>query len=348
MNLPASQQRLNPDPHVDPLIAADVGGTHARVGLIVHDGTTDRSVRVLHYHVYRCAEWESLTALLQNFLDELVTTEHAVSVPIKCCVVACAGYVVGDRVVSENLPWSISLRDVRERLGIDQLDLINDFVAMTWGSQCVDPQNVQAIFGPPVSPLTDPILVVGPGTGLGSGVFVPGVSGGYVLRTEAGHASLAPGNAREVAILQALARDRAYVSVGDALSGPGLLHLYAAICEIEGRPALLTTPAAITCAAADMTSGADAAEAVHVFCGLLGSFVGDLVLMYGARGGVCLTGSILPQILPVLLTSTFAERYFNKGVMRTYLEQIPVYLVEQGRLGVMGAALWYLNKRRNG
>ena len=69
------------------------------------------------------------------------------------------------------------------------------------------------------------------------------------------------------------------------------------------------------------------------------------MLLYGARGGVFLAGGILPQILPLLLTSTFAERYFNKGVMRPYLQQVPVRLIEHGQLGVIGAALWYLDER---
>jgi glucokinase len=85
-----------------------------------------------------------------------------------------------------------------------------------------------------------------------------------------------------------------------------------------------------------------AVEALDVFCGLLGSFVGDLVLLYGARGGVFLAGGILPQIRELLLQSRFAERFFNKGVMRPYLEQIPVRLMEHGQLGVIGAAGLYL------
>ena len=82
---------------------------------------------------------------------------------------------------------------------------------------------------------------------------------------------------------------------------------------------------------------------MSVFCGLLGSFVGDLVLLYGARGGVFLAGGILPQIRELLLASTFAERFFNKGVMHAYLQQVPVRLMEHGQHGVIGAAGLYLD-----
>ena len=134
-----------------------------------------------------------------------------------------------------------------------------------------------------------------------------------------------------------------YVSFEDVLSGPGLLKLYRVLCELRMSPARLLTPAEVTGAALAGNDGA-AVETLEIFCGLLGSFVGDLVLLYGARGGVYLAGGILPQIQSLLLTSTFAERYFNKGVMRAYLQQIPVRLIEHGQLGVIGAAGWFLDE----
>jgi len=154
--------------------------------------------------------------------------------------------------------------------------------------------------------------------------------------------SLAPGNELEIDILRWLARDRAYVSYEHALSGPGLLNLYHAICDVRGTRPNLHLPADITRNAVERTDAA-AIEALNVFCGLLGSFVGDLVLLYGARGGVYLAGGILPQIRDLLLSSTFAERYFNKGVMRPFLQQVPVRLMEHGQLGVIGAAGLYLD-----
>jgi len=189
-----------------------------------------------------------------------------------------------------------------------------------------------------------PALVMGPGTGLGSAVLLPGHPRAQVLATEAGQVSLAPGNEREIEILRLFRRERAHVSFEDALSGPGLLKLYGALCELRGSPSRLLTPAEVTAAALAGSDGA-AVEALEVFCGLLGSFVGDLVLLYGARGGVYLAGGILPQIQPFLLSSSFAERYFNKGVMRAYLQQVPVRLIEHGQLGVIGAAGWFLDER---
>ena len=138
-------------------------------------------------------------------------------------------------------------------------------------------------------------------------------------------------------MLRLLSLERWHVAFVHSVSGPGLRNLFLAISRLLGTPVVLCEPSASTHAAL-MQSDAAAVEALEVFCGLLGSFVGDLVLLYGARGGVFLAGGILPQIRQLLLASSFRERFFNKGVMRPYLQQIPVRLMEHGQHGVIGAA----------
>ncbi|WP_295864371.1 glucokinase, partial [uncultured Xanthomonas sp.] len=164
-----------------------------------------------------------------------------------------------------------------------------------------------------------------------------------VLATEAGHAALPIGNDLELALAQRLLRDRSYVPMEHFLSGPGLLNLYRALCDLRGATPALAAPSDITAAA---LAGGDplAHEALSAFCGLLGSVVGDMALLYGVQGGVYLAGGFLPQIGAFLSASSFVERYLNKGAMRPALEQIPVKLVEHGQLGVIGAANWFLQQ----
>ena len=329
-----------------PFLAADVGGTHARIGLVVVDGAAGQPIRVLHYHRYSCADWPGLVAMLADFVRQLAGTPHAAAARrIEHCAVACAGYVLDDAIVNENLPWPVSVREIREVLGIRQLVVINDFEAVAHAAQFVAAEQARSIIATPQPAASGPMLVMGPGTGLGSAVLLPGPRRAQVLATEAGQVSLAPGTEREIEILRLLRRERPHVSYEDALSGPGLLKLYRALCELRGGTPRLLTPAEVTGAALAGSDGA-ALEALEIFCGLLGSFVGDLVLLYRACGGVYLAGGILPQIQPFLQASTFAERYFNKGVMRAYLQQVPVRLIEHGQLGVLGAAGMHVDSFR--
>jgi glucokinase len=318
-------------------LAADVGGTHARIGLVSERPDGARPVTVLQYHRSACADWPSLTAVLRDFVSQLDR-----SVRVERCAVASAGYVLGDAIVNDNLPWPVSIRDIRDSLGIDQLAVINDFEAVAYATQFLGDSDSTPVIPTPAPPARGPVLVMGPGTGLGSAVLLPGEPHATVLATEAGQIALAPGNEREIELLRYLSRERPYVSFEHVLSGPGLLNTYRALCALRGQAVALSAPSEVTQAAL-AHSDAAAMEALEVFCGLLGSFVGDLTLLYGARGGVYLAGGILPQIREVLLASRFRERFFNKGVMRAFLQQVPVRLMEHGQLGVIGAAGMYLD-----
>ena len=108
-----------------PFLAADVGGTHARIGLVSQRPDGACPVTVLQYHRYACAEWPSLTAVLKDFVSQLGTAVH-----VDQCAVASAGYVLGDAIVNDNLPWPVSIRDIRDSLGIQQLAVVNDFEAV--------------------------------------------------------------------------------------------------------------------------------------------------------------------------------------------------------------------------
>ncbi|NZA27298.1 glucokinase [Luteimonas sp. SJ-92] len=324
-----------------PFIAADVGGTHVRIGLVRRSDDPSHPVSVLQYRKYVCADWPGLADILEDFLGRLG------DVGVEEGAIASAGYALEDgSVITVNLPWGISLNAIRERLGFREFRLVNDFEAVAHAAAYVDASEVLQLAGPETAP-AGPTLVVGPGTGLGAAVWIPTAKGPVVLATEAGQAALTTGNDLEAALLRELLRERDHVPNEHALSGPGLMNLYAALAKLRGATQAYASPGEITAAALD---GSDplARESLEVFCGLLGSTVGDMALLYGVHGGIYLAGGILPQIREFLLQSSFVARFLNKGPMREALERIPVKLVEHGQLGVIGAATWYLGTGAGG
>lgn len=315
-----------PKPRV--MLAADVGGTHARIGLV--DAAAPASAGgVLAYERYTGAEWPGLAEILADFL-----ARHP-GHPVDEAAIAVAGYVRDGELVAENLRWPVRLDELHERLHLRQLRVVNDFEALAYATQYLGTDESFAVIDAPAA--AGPVAVVGPGTGLGCALLLPDSNGATVLPSEGGHVALAPGNERELALLRLLARDRDYVHTGHVLSGPGLVNLYRAIGELEGLPAILAQPEQISAAA---LAGGDALalQTLHTFCAMLGGFVGDLAVLFKASGGVYLAGGILPQLREFLPRSAFRERFFNKGVMREFLAGVPVRLIEHGRLGVLGAA----------
>ncbi len=328
-------QSLRHDHAPRPFFAADVGGTHVRVGLIQAGGGENPGIDVLAYRKYRCADHPSLSAILADF------TAH--NRAVSDCVIATAGYALADgTVISANLPWPLSASRIRQELGFAAVHLVNDFEAVAHAAAHISASQVLQLTGPADAP-RGPTLVIGPGTGLGAAVWIPVGSHSVVLATEAGQASLAASTELEMAVLQQMLRERPHVSIEQALSGPGLLNLYNALCAVRGATPVHATPDAVSAAACD---GSDplAVQTLELFCGILGSTIGDMALLYGVQGGVYLAGGILPKISQFLLNSSFVERFLNKGPMGKALQSIPVKLVEHGQLGVIGAASWYLEK----
>ena len=322
-------------------IAADVGGTHVRIGLVQESSDPAHPVAVLQYRKYVCAQYPGLAEIIEDFIGTLGNTQ------VSHGVIASAGFPLEDgTVITANLPWRLSPREIRERLGFADFRLVNDFEAVAHAAAYVDGSEVVQLAGPETALVTGPTLILGPGTGLGAAVWIPTGKRAVVLATEAGQAGLTPGNALEMALLAEMLKARTHVPVEYALSGPGLMNLHTALCALRGTHNHYTAPGQITAAA---MAGSDplARESLAVFCGLLGSAVGDMALLYGVQGGIYLAGGILPQIREFLINSSFVERFLNKGPMRAALERIPVRLVEHGQLGVIGAANWYLGQRED-
>src|SRR6185437_13732878 len=225
------------------MLAADVGGTHARIGLLQARAGAQPPLEMLARHVYECAKWPGLGEILQDFLAHHANGRGGIA----RCALAVAGYLRGDELVAENLRWPVRISELRAHLKLDRLDIVNDFEALACGTRFLSARDSIAVIDAKGTP--GPTVVVGPGTGLGCAVVLTNGDGSIVMPSEAGHVALAPGNDREIEVLRRLGRDRGYVHTGHALSGPGLVNLYRALAEIEGVAAIHEAPAAVSAAA---------------------------------------------------------------------------------------------------
>lgn len=336
LNISAARERRMGMVEQAPVLAADIGGTHSRLSLIARADRTARPLTVRKYKKYRNADYAGLDAILDEFLGGVSASE------ISGASIASCGYFMGDDLIAANMPWRVSLADVRKRLGLADVCAINDFVAVAYGTQYLNPADVVVLNRRAVRPERGAVAVIGPGTGLGASVLIQGPSSPAALNTEAGQASFAPETDLEIEVYKALREKFGFVSVEHVLSGPGLLNLYEALGKVHGWTLQHETPEAISEAALS-GNDKDAEATLALFCELLGSAAGNFALSYGARGGLYLAGGILPKIREFLVESRFMDRFVAKGAMTPFLEAIPVNLIEHGQLGVIGAAGWYMD-----
>jgi glucokinase len=312
-------------------LAADVGGTNARLAWVEVDPRGLSAPKVLQSHSYRCADFEGLEHILTRFLADFPGHPQAVAL-------GCAGLRHGREILNGNLPWRLHLDPLEAVAGGVPIYLSNDFEALARATRWLPASAGQRLCGPEASLRAAPVIVLGPGTGLGAALRVPHGAQEIVVPTEGGQSGFAPATDDEAALLDLLRAQTGHVCTEALLSGPGLLRIYRGLAQIKGQPARADTPETVGRAALD---GSDplAEAAVAVFWGALASVSGNAVLGAGAYGGVLLAGGILPRLMACFDGAEFARRFTGKGAMQPVLAQVPVKLIEHGQLGILGAAM---------
>jgi glucokinase len=310
-----------------PALIADIGGTNARFALAMDDG------RVTQTRVLACADYADPAAAAQAFLADV---QPEIQPTIGAFGVASA--VSGDRIDLTNHCWSFSTKDMRERIGLDRLRVINDVEAMTLSVPHLGDTDIAHIgSGEPVPGA--PIAAVAPGTGLGAAALIRDSEGKWIaVASEAGHASATAVREREAAIIDAIRRRFGNVSVERVVSGPGLVNLYDAICEIDNAQVeTITEPAKI---AHRGRSGECpcCVEALKMFSALFGTFAGDMALTFCARGGVFIGGGVVLKLGAGFDGAAFRRRFEDKGRFSDYLRAIPTYLITHETPALVGLA----------
>jgi glucokinase len=78
--------------------------------------------------------------------------------------------------------------------------------------------------------------------------------------------------------------------------------------------------------------------ALHAFISILGAEAGNLALKVLATGGVYLGGGIPPRILPTLEDERFMAAFQRKGRMSDLLARVPVHVILNPKVALLGAA----------
>ncbi|MFN4088222.1 MAG: glucokinase [Alphaproteobacteria bacterium] len=298
-----------------PALIADIGGTNARFARVGPDG------RPMHALTLRAEDHAGLAEAAEAYLRSVPEAP-----PPRRAAFAVASPVTGDRITLTNRDWTFSRDDLQRRLGVERLEVINDFTAIALALPRLAPDALRPVGGGPAAGAPGaPLAVLGPGTGLGVSGLIP-VSGRWIaIAAEGGHATMAAADERESEILRRLRARYGHVSAERVLSGPGLTNLYESLAQIEGVRADPLEPEDITRRAA--TGDRLCGTAVETLCRMLGTVAANLALTLGARGGVYLAGGVVPRLGEMFVRSGFRARFEDKGRFRDYLAAIPVHIV---------------------
>ena len=336
------------------LLAGDIGGTKTNLAVFSpKDGPRAPLAEV----TFPSADYPSLEALVREFLAQ-------VDLKVEQASFGVAGPVAAGQAKITNLPWVMEETQLREALNLSSVRLLNDLAAIAHAVPFLEPADLHTLnVGQPTP--GGAIAVIAPGTGLGEAFLTWDGTCYRAHASEGGHADFAPTNPFEVELLRYLQERFEHVSYERVCSGRGLPNIYAYLKDsgYADEPVWLTeqlaaagdpTPVIVNAALRQPFDGAqdeaqDAAldserpcelcvATLNAFVSILGAEAGNLALKVLASGGVYLGGGIPPRILPALEQKPFREAFRHKGRMSDLLVRVPVHVILNPKVALLGAA----------
>jgi glucokinase len=320
------------------LLAGDIGGT--KTSLAVYASQTGPRAPLAEATL-PSSDYSSLETLVREFLSQIDLQVERASFGV-------AGPVVGGQATITNLPWVIDEQRLQDVLNLSPVRLLNDLQAIANGVPFLEPADLHTLNeGQPAR--GGAIAVIAPGTGLGEAFLIWDGARYRPHPSEGGHADFAPNTPLEVDLLRYLLDRFDHVSYERVCSGLGLPNIYAFLKDsgYAAEPAWLAerlaaaedpTPV-IANAALDGERPCELCVAtLDTFVSILAAEAGNLALDVLATGGVYLGGGIPPRILPALEQGRFMESFTRKGRMSKLLARVPVHVILNPKVALLGVA----------
>jgi glucokinase len=333
------------------LLAGDIGGTKTILRLA--EVSEESYLRTIYEEKYRSGDFPDLVPMVKHFLEKAGT-----SAPEKACF-AIAGPVVNNTAKLTNLVWFLEAERLQQQLGILRIILINDFTAVGYGILGLTKDDVLTLQAGKPNPEA-PIAIIGAGTGLGQGFLIKYGNVYQVFPSEGGHSDFAPRTELEFQLLKYLLdkHDIQRVSVERVVSGLGVVSIYQFLRDRQitaespeiaqiirtweqeaGKQEKSVDPGAVIGTAALQKTDKLSEQTMQLFIEAYGAEAGNLALKLLPYGGLYLAGGIAPKILPLIQQSNFLLNFSQKGRMRPLLEDIPVHVILNSQVGLIGAAI---------
>jgi glucokinase len=310
-------------------LVADVGGTNMRIAAISNAGS------IVDQRTYHSKGDLDFLQACARFV-----AEH--DGPPAGVVVAAAGVVANGSVNLTNSNQRFSEAELAQICNASNVKILNDFEAAAWSLATITLSDTLPLQGSADIP-HGPRVIIGPGTGLGVGALVWAHGQPLVVPGEGGHVCLSPQSAQEIEYFQELVTLWPEVRVGNRLaveaeaivSGTGIPVLYQAIANARASQVEPKTSEQVFNLA---KTGADenARTTIDLFRRFLGQLAGDLGLVFGAAGGVFISGGVALSN-PWIFDDSFLAAFNAGGRHSSWRAKMPVFLYQNPDFGLLGA-----------
>jgi glucokinase len=340
------------------LLAGDLGGTKTLLSLVLPASAdaiseSGSNVSATFQRSYPSQKYPDLVPIVQQFIAE-ARADLGTNIDIDAACFGIAGAVIDRASHLPNLNWHIDADRLQNELNIPQISLINDFVAIGYGISCLSAADVHTIqAGIPVA--NAPIAVIGAGTGLGKGFSIYNGREYQVIAAEGGHTEFAARSTREFELRQYICERKQLdrVSVERVISGSGIVSIYQFLRDTsklsetpevanvvkawESQSESVKDPAATISAMAIAKTDPLCVATMEMFISAYGAEAGDLALKILSYGGLYIAGGIATKNLPLFTDGTFLGAFNHKGRVSNLVKNIPVRVILNPQVGLLGA-----------
>lgn len=317
------------------ILVGDIGGTKTILRL---SNINDGSSRVINEQTYKSKNYFSFDELLNQFL---FTCNIDLRLTNACFAVA--GPIVDGTAKITNLPWTIKEQTLIEEYRFRHVKIINDFSAIGYGLCKLESSDCEVLQTGKPSAIGIK-TIVGAGTGLGMCMVVPVTGSDIILPSEIGRTDFAPSDEFGVNLLNYMRTTKPRVACEEVLSGAGLEQIYAYLThQIHGHASKLSVDNNPMLAAQISQAGlsgtnAIAEQAVDQFVRIYAAVARNVALVTLPTGGLYIAGGIAPKIVSKLKSDIFRNTFLDNEKMQHVLKAIPVYLILNSKVGLLGAS----------
>ncbi len=320
------------------LLAGDIGGTKSTFILFsIQDSTLKAEFRLR----VGTRDFTSAAALVQNVLSR--AKEHGINIAeLRMAAFACAGAVVEDRVVTNNLPWVIDAASLARSLSLDPKCtlLLNDLVGAAASLSHLSPSDFLPL-NDAIPQARAPKALIAAGTGLGEALLFWDGTRYRIFPSEASLTDFAPRNDREMLLVHSLRHRMPRVVCEEIVSGRGFRAIHQIIFPGVQHAWFddVTVDAAVRITHQALEGSCPACvETLQIWTEAYAAEAGNMALRVLPFGGVYVAGGIALKILPKMKDGTFVRVFSDKSKLSRELARIPIYVVLNEDAPVLGAA----------
>ena len=289
---------------------------------------------------YNTLHFASISEIILQFISENNLSN------ISKIAVAVPGPVIAGKSEPSRLAWKIDAEEIKSATQIEKVYLINDLEASAYGLG--SEENLYTPIHQSESFTPGNVALLSPGSGLGeAGLFWDG-SFLRPFATEGGHCEFSPRTSDEVEFYQFLQKIYGIVSWETVLSNSGLFNIYRFLRDVkhQKQPEWLTKEIDADNFTQAIIEGAIenrdriCTMTIETFIIFLAREANSLVLKLKATGGLYLTGEIAVMLQKFLSNDKFYKNFIVSDKMELVLKDIPIYLVNDEKTILNGAAIY--------